>query len=293
MEAFSDLNQFAIALKQNFVRSVASINGLRGEIKWSAVTTRNIDTYRRLSDVFFQEIAENDLTYRQVFLDRSYVRVPNPEDTSTPTALDTQFRICYQFLKHGFGLRYLAMENLFDEYTITIRIDNHSSQKHTESLSSFAQNLGTVLGVPQLITRVRFVDSKKFLRLQLCDLLMGAAGSHGNKMHLRREVGQRGMTEKQKCRFGMATYIYDCLRQLNAGQRGSKAFNWFESTGTDGAPKNRLNHKLRIWKFVPKRYQIDKGWQNDNLDNQGRYQGAQLETQIRSDDPLSPFPTFD
>jgi hypothetical protein len=106
--------------------------------------------------------------------------------------------------------------------------------------------------------------------------MIGAAGSHGNKMHLRREPGQRGMKPRQKVRHEMATYIYNKLRDLDRAERGSGAFNWFETTGRDGTLDTMLTHKLRIWKFKPARYHIDKGWQNDHLDKQGRYQGPEI-----------------
>ena len=90
-------------------------------------------------------------------------------------------------------------------------------------------------------------------------------------MHLRREANRRGMTKKQKWRCEMAAYIYNYFRRLDASDRGSEAFNWFESTGLNGDYRNRLKHKLRIWKFIPKKFQRDEGWQNKNLDSQGRY----------------------
>lgn len=142
------------------------------------------------------------------------------------------------------------------------------------------ERLPDTLTVPSLFTKARFVNSKHLLRLQLCDLLMGAAGSHGNRMHLRRLPGKRGMTQKQKWRHEMAKYIYNHLRSLDATERGSKAFSWFESTGHDGEIENRLKHKLRIWKFIPKNFQRNAGWENDNLDPQGRYLGPQIDEQI-------------
>ena len=74
----------------------------------------------------------------------------------------------------------------------------------------------------------------------------------------------------------MSTYIYNKLRDLDRAERGSGAFNWFESTGRDGTPESMLIHKVRVWKFKPARYHIDKGWQNDHLDKQGRYQAPEI-----------------
>jgi hypothetical protein len=170
--------------------------------------------------------------------------------------------------------------NPVSDYHVTIRLDGHSSQHHTDELRKRVESLPNSFYLPRLAINVQFVNSKRFVRLQLCDLLMGAAGSHGNKMHLRREGGRRGMTKKQKWRFEMACYIYNHFRQLDASERGSKAFNWFESTSTDGDVENRLKQKLSIWKFQPKHYRRDAGWQNKNLDSHGLYVGPIIDPMV-------------
>jgi len=118
---------------------------------------------------------------------------------------------------------------------------------------------------------VTFVNSKHVPRIQICDLLMGAAGSHGNKMHLLRVASRRGMSEKQKLRHEFAKFVYTSLKSVTCAERGSGGFNWFESTGKVGDWTNMLKHSIRIWKFLPQRYRIDEGWQNDHLDRQGRF----------------------
>jgi hypothetical protein len=190
----SDCDRLETAL-----RSVTASRGHQGEIKWSSVNERSIETYKLLVDTFFYHVSHSGLKYRQAFLDRAYVNVPDPS-TPSRTDLDIQFLICYQFLKHHFGLRYLPETDPTSDHYVTIRLDGHSSQRHCDDLAKYAERLGKVLRAPRLITKVQFVNSKKFLRLQLCDLIMGAAGSHGNKMLLRRAPSQRGMTPKHKGR---------------------------------------------------------------------------------------------
>jgi hypothetical protein len=220
------------------LRIAATAEHLDGEVKWSSVTGHNLAAYKRLVDVFFEHVTNDQLTYRQIFLDRSFVHVPTPGDPAR-TPLDVQFLICYQFLKHAFGLRYLPNTDLAREHHVTIRLDNHSSEHHTTDLRNYVEALGGVLECPRLTTQVTFVNSKRFRRLQVCDLLMGAAGSHGNKMHKRREGGRRGMTPKQKRRLDMTVYIYNKLSALDAAERCTRSNNWFESTGQDGDIENR------------------------------------------------------
>ena len=210
-----------------------------------------------------------------MFLDRSYVWVPKRGDPEE-TELTIQFKLYYQFLKHAFGLQYVPRDPNDDQIDLYVRLDTHTSQRHTDQLRSFAGAFPRILNRRDFSVRVTFHNSSRVPRLQICDLLMGAAGSYGNRMHKRRRAGQRGMTQKQQLRLNFCKHIYQRLRQIDAAERGSKAFNWFETTGLDGTVENLFHHKVRIWKFIPKRHVRDKGWQNDHLDKQGYYQGPDI-----------------
>jgi hypothetical protein len=143
-------------------------------------------------------------------------------------------------------------------------------------LKTSAEKLPQWLGRTDLHFHVSFVESKRHIRLQICDLIMGAAGSYGNKMHLKRPNRARGMSDKQKLKLEISKYIYAKLKAIVMSQRHSRAFNWFETTGVDGNLENRLAHKIRIWKFIPASHKIDRGWQNDHLDSHGDYQGPDI-----------------
>ena len=90
------------------------------------------------------------------------------------------------------------------------------------------------------------------------------------------------MSEKQKLRHEFAKFVYTSLKSVTCAERGSGGFNWFESTGKDGDWTNMLKHSIRIWKFLPQRYRIDEGWQNDHLDRQGRFVASKLSATVRS-----------
>jgi hypothetical protein len=207
-----------------------------------------------------------------MFLDRTLVRVNERGVVEQMADLDLQFRIYYQFLKHAFGMSSLPQPAAGKPHRILVRLDDHSSQKHKTALASFVEKLSSKTHTIQ----VTFRNSASSCRLQICDLLIGAAGSYGNKMHLRREPGRSGMSSNQKARRELAKYIYDRLRAIDAAERGTAAFNWFETTGRGGDADNVYRHKLRIWKFKPTKFHVDKGWQNDHLDKQGRYQGPDI-----------------
>jgi hypothetical protein len=267
------------------LRHCAARHNYRNEIKWGKLSIQNLSLHKELVDILFNNIEKQNFKYRQAFLDRAFVHVPSPADPQL-SDLDIQFRICYQFLKHSFGLSYMPKSaNGLD--TILIRLDTHSSQKHKEKLRQFTEQLPRLLNRTDLDVRLAHVRSHHLMRLCICDVLAGAAGWYGNRMHDRRNAGVRGMTPKQKCKLDLAKYIYDGLRRLDKITRGSRAFNWFESTGHDGNVENRFNHKLRIWKVHPQNYKIDRGWQNSHLDNQGRYQGPDIVVPASIVDPFS------
>lgn len=241
-------------------------HGVRGEVKWSKTNEKNIDCYKELVDCLKKHILIGNIKYRQMFKDRSY-HYDNKEGVSE---LDIQFKLYYQFLKNSFGLKYLPRLSNGEKYNILIRLDNHSSQKHKDSLNRFVLSLPSTLWMRNDVTiQVTYINSAKFLRLQICDLLMGAAGYYGNKFHLKREVKKRGMTKKQKIKYDLSKYIYNSLREIDAKTRGTKAFNWFESTRLARNPENLYLHHLRIWKFIPSIYRKNKGWENDNLTADG------------------------
>ena len=261
------------------LRSITALHGIKGEVKWGKLRANNIACFKDLVDCLIQNLDAGNLKYRQTFLDRRYVWVPSRGQTPL-SPLEVQFRIYYQFLKHAFGLRYLP-NSTGGPIDIQINLDDHSSQSEKQRLMTFAQNLPAQLRRSDFSVSVSFLNSNRNTLLQISDLVMGAAGSHGNKMQQKRKSGQRGMTSKQKLRQDLCSHIYNGFRTLDAKHRGTKAFNWFETTGHNGSQANRYHHALRIWKFVPASHIVDLGWENDNLDNQGNYQGPILNDTVR------------
>lgn len=257
---------------QSRLRAVRDQHGLKiDKINWKYLDAGNVVAFQAFADAFFMELRTQDLKYRQLFLDRSLVRLDESGRPAPVDRLEIQFKVYYQFLKHSFWLQALPKPTGSSPTTIRVRLDQHSSALHKERLIEFVSALPAAWGRPDVKVEIAFVRAKSSQVMQVCDLLCGAAGSHGNKMHARREPGQRGMKEKQKIRHALARHIYNGLRQLDSSQRGSRAFNWFESTGTDGSLENRFHHKLRVWKFRPARFARDRGWENDHLDKQGRH----------------------
>jgi hypothetical protein len=251
------------------------------EVKWKHLSANNHALYRDLVHVLSRYLEAGQVRYRQLFCDRALVRVGNEYDEKR-SHVDVQFRICYQFLKHSFGIEHLPPATSTEPHTILARFDTFSSQRHKEDLIRFGAGIPRMLGRDDIELKVTFVDSAKTPRIQICDILMGAAGSHGNKMSLRRKDGRIGMTDAQKLRNSLALLVYNELRRISQAERGTKAFNWFESTGRSGDAANSLNHAIRIWKFKPAVYRVDKGWENDALDKFGCFVASQLDVAVQT-----------
>ncbi len=143
----SDLGKIETRLRDKLAQT-----SYRREVKWANVSAADLPTYINLVDEFFQCLEDYPVVYRQIFLDRSFVYVPESTEENR-TDLDVQYRICYQFLKHAFGIKHLPRaNNSFDQ--IYIRLDSHSSQEHTESLKQFSQDLPKNLGRTDLVVDV-------------------------------------------------------------------------------------------------------------------------------------------
>src|SRR5689334_3929567 len=88
------------------LRKCARAHSFLSEFKWTAIASSSLVAFKALVDVVFEHLRTKEIRYRQVFLDRALVHVPSFDDPEL-SDLDIQFRICYQFLKHSFGLKYL------------------------------------------------------------------------------------------------------------------------------------------------------------------------------------------
>lgn len=231
------------------IRRLKKQHNYSKEIKWSNVSSQNISFYNDLLTIvesFINSIPETK--YRQLFMDRAY------RYTGMPCSeIETQFKIYYQFLKHCFGFEH-AQKNTY----ITFKLDTHSSHLHREQLTEYLRSL-TFINVR---IKIEFIDSKRSCALQICDLLMGAAGYHGNKISWDLLQGKTRRTKNQLMKARFSKNVYELLKRIDATHRGSRAFNWFETTGTNGISTNRYNHKLRIWKFIPREHAYDATWED-------------------------------
>jgi hypothetical protein len=249
------------------LHKIKQAHGFKLEIKWSNVSPEWLDFYKELANDLFLRVANNDIKLRQIFCDRSFEYIPEPGEPPA-THLDIQFKICYQFLKYCFGIEFLPRA-IDSADKIIIRLDDHSSKIHKKQLKEFVEWLPVQMQRTDLEIDCSHLCSTKLFRVQICDVLGGAAASYGNRDHLKRIKGRTRMSSYQKCRLDLSMHIYKKMRELNCLDRQKKDFNWFNSTSVDGHESNRLKHKIRIWKFRPNKHRIDKSWLNENREYSG------------------------
>lgn len=246
------------------------------EIKWSNLDEKNVEMYREMVACLASHIMSGRIRYRQMFKDRSYHYVGN----AAGSELDIQFKQYYQFLKHAFGFKYLSDAPTGQKHQIVLRLDTHSSQRHKTELSKLISDLPNIIERYDISLTVTYINSASSLCLQICDVLMGAAGYHGNQMNKRKVNGRKKITKKQKLKGDMCKFVYHTLRTIHNQDRGAKAFSWFESTRFDDNPANMFKHKIRIWKFIAFPYKKNKGWENSHLDKHGLFVADDFDPEI-------------
>lgn len=243
-QSFKNLEQEVRAIKKHF--------NYKKEIKWANISIQNIDFYNALLVCIEKFIDENTETkYRQLFMDRVY-KYTGVECSE----LETQFKIYYQFLKHCFGF-----EHVNSPILVTLKLDTHSSHLHKQRLISYLQDLR----FSNVKIKVEFINSRKSIALQMCDLLMGSAGYYGNKIDWDFLPNRNKRTKNQIMKATFGKNVYNLLRRIDAKYRGSKTFGWFETTGIGSSQRNRYDHKLRIWKFTPHEHIYDKTWEDGSF----------------------------
>ncbi|WP_335954435.1 DUF3800 domain-containing protein [Acinetobacter guillouiae] len=248
-QEFKKFEQELILLQKKFNQSK--------EIKWGNLSKYNVDFYNEIIKLVEIFLCDNHFSkYRQFFMDRHH-----QYSGAQASMLDSQFKMYYQFLKHSFGLQYIPYKNI----QIIFFLDTHSSHYHKEKLKEFALDLPRILSRNDITIKIEFIDSKKSKILQVCDLLMGTAGYYGNAIYERKVNGKKQITKHQKLKRDFGKTTYNMLRNIDAKFRNTKAFNWFENTGTEGSKNNYFNHKLRIWKFIPNNSIPNSIWLNKNL----------------------------
>lgn len=133
-----------------------------GEIKWSKVSPSKQEFYLELIDLFFRY--EGNALFRCIAVDRDQVDMKFNENDSELGF----YKFYYQLLHH-----WIFRQN---EYSIFCDIKSNRDPKRLPvlKLCLTRANPGSV------ITNIQSLPSKEVVIIQLCDLLLGAAGGRLN-----------------------------------------------------------------------------------------------------------------
>ena len=221
---------------------------LHGEIKWTKVTEPYLDKYIQIMELFFSFVKAGKIKVRIMFR-RNEDRPSNYHERHSND--DKYFKLYYQFLKNGFGLRYLPV-NQEDAY-IRIYLDQLPDTK-----AKSAQFKEFVRGIPntrdfqdvhgKLHIRegdVAEVRSHDHVLLQCTDIVLGAMFFRLNNLHLEKPAGSRRRGKRTVAKEKLYKYIYSQIQDM------LPRFNIGTSTGSHGYEHPSWELPYSHWQFIP------------------------------------------
>lgn len=218
---------------------------LFSEIKWTKVTDNYLEKYINIIDLFFDFIAQGKIKVRIMFrkTDDVFVR-------SGSTVDDKYFKLYYQFLKHGFGLKDIPPEctpaNLI-VYLDTLP-DKHGKRdefkrylSHLPQIADFASADITIR--PRDIIEV---DSHDHVLLQCTDIILGSMYFKLNEFNKQKPDGQHRRGKKTIAKEKLYKHILARIQEIVPG------FNIGVSTGSHGFINPHWESPYEHWLFKSK-----------------------------------------
>ncbi|MBW1926032.1 MAG: DUF3800 domain-containing protein [Deltaproteobacteria bacterium] len=172
-----------------------------GEIKWSKVSPSRLSFYLELLDMFFSYSLE--LRFRCIAVDRTQINMKFHDNDSELGF----YKFYYQLLHHWIFD--------FNEYRIFCDIKTNRDPERLKVLKRCLQNAN----LSSTIKDIQSLPSGQVVLIQLCDLLLGAAGSRMNKT-LRDGSAKSELVHYLEKKLGVGT--------LAPTPRGTEKFNIFK-----------------------------------------------------------------
>lgn len=191
---------------------------LNNEIKWVKVTENYLDKYKAIIDLFFTFIRDGKIKVRIMF--RKKESVINPLNHAD----DKYFKLYYQFLKHAFGLKYIAKST---PANIKIYMDQLPDRNDKcERFKNFVYNMPNTYffsnsGITIEKENIVEIDSQKHVIQQCVDIILGAMYFRLNDLHKTKPIGSfhRGKRTiaKEKLYIHIRNHINNILPKFNIG----------------------------------------------------------------------------
>lgn len=218
---------------------------MHGEIKWTKVTEAYLDKYIDFINLYFKFIRDGYIKVRIMFRNNMH----EPVGLTRSQELDGFYLLYYQFLKHGFGLKY---SNITEE-KVRLRIYFDKLPNTNEQNTKFKEFIYDLQNVEEFETSniviskedITDVDSKKHVILQGMDIILGSIQFKLNKENkiVNPETGKRG--KKTKAKEKLYNTINYNIRDIYPN------FNIGISTGIKNNKENIWIHEYRHWSFIP------------------------------------------
>ena len=221
------------------------------EIKWQKVNKHMFAPYMELVNLIFDLLDEDKIKIRIFFRHNKYV----PKYLNRRQMNEEYSLLYYQFLKHAFGLEYsnptdriIDMNIALDEMPID-QVEKKKFKGYLVRLTDYDKFKNAKIRIKE--TNVYEVDSKRFLPLQVLDLILGAICFRLNDKHKQKLPGSRKRGVRTIMKEKLYRHINFRIRQIRRG------FNVGVSTGFD-EPFEIWDHSYRHWSFVPKEHEVDE-----------------------------------
>ncbi len=218
---------------------------LHKEVKWEKVSENYLSKHQELMRVFFEEIKASNVRVRIMFRQNAHV----PQGLTKEDREMEYFKLYYQFIKHGLGLKHITVE----ETSVKLRLYFDQFPDTKEKTEQFK---GFLLGLPQYrsfqsanirllkedITEVRSHDH---ILLQCLDIVLGSMCFMLNEKHKEKPLGQRVRGKKTIAKEKLYKTIRGEIEEIKPH------FNIGISTGTAGDKTNRWLLPYLHWCFQP------------------------------------------
>lgn len=223
------------------------------EIKWQRVTDQYLEKYMELMSCYFDELRSGNLKIRIMFRQNVHGRrFESPEDKDLE-----YFKLYYQFIKHGFGLRY--MEHRHPEVFLRLYFDQFpDTSERAVQFKGYLQGLQEIHHFKNARIRIRPEDvtevkSHDHILLQCLDVVLGAMVFRLNNKHKLIPEGKHRRGKRTVAKEKLYKHILSEIKTIYP------RFNIGISTGLkNGKLESAWQDPYRHWKFVPKDMVYDK-----------------------------------
>lgn len=229
---------------------ISELNIGNEEIKWQKVNKRMYEPYKSLVDLIFDLLEEDLIKIRIFFRQNKYI----PKYLNRQQMNEEYSKLYYQFIKHAFGFIYSNPSNKIVDLNIALDempIDQREKIKFKDYLVRLSDNekyKSAKIRIKE--ENVYEVDSKRFLPLQVLDLILGSICFRLNDKHKQKLPGTRKRGKRTILKEKLYKHINFRIRQLRRG------FNIGMSTGFE-VPFEIWTQPYRHWSFIPKCHEED------------------------------------